>query len=96
MVQLVQGGFGVATLPRYAVQRMQNYPFLRTLNCDCKLQPLPIHASYRTDPATHAVETVVKSALLFLDAQKSAKRSASRAPVTRPAHRSKASKKSMS
>ncbi|MDO9437767.1 LysR family transcriptional regulator [Hydrogenophaga sp.] len=96
MVQLVQGGFGVATLPRYAVQRMQNYPFLRALNCDSKLQPLPIHASYRTDPATHAVETVVKSALLFVDARKGTRSGASRAPDTRSVPRSRASKKSMS
>ncbi|WP_439518362.1 LysR family transcriptional regulator [Hydrogenophaga sp.] len=88
MVQLVQGGFGVATLPLHAVRRMQNYPDLRALACDTALQPLPIHASYRTDPTTDAVETVVKSALTFVESL--------RAPSGRAAPRSRASKKSMS
>lgn len=96
MVQLVQGGFGVATLPHCAVQRMQNHPFLRALPCSSTLQPLPIHASYRTDPATHAVETVVKSALEFMDAQRGGKKRPSQTPVTGAARRSGASKKSMS
>ncbi len=95
MVQLVQGGFGVATLPRYAVRRMQNHPFLRALNCSSKLQPLPIHASYRTDPSTHAVEMVVKSALLFVDAQTGARKRASDPSDARATPRFKASKKSM-
>ncbi|MES2975980.1 MAG: LysR family transcriptional regulator [Pseudomonadota bacterium] len=69
MVQLVQGGFGVATLPRKAVQRLMTFPDLKQLSCDVALQPLPIHASYRTDPSTFAVETLVQSALAFVDAQ---------------------------
>lgn len=96
MVQLVQGGFGVATLPRNAVRRMQNYPDLRPLACESALQPLPIHASYRTDPSTDAVETVVKSALAFVEAQSRTKARGSRAPSGRIAPRSGASKKSMS
>ncbi len=95
MVQLVQGGFGVATLPRKAVERMQNYPNLRLLNCDTTLQPLPIHASYRTDPSTDAVETVVKSALAFQALQVGAGGRAKNAPTRRTAPRSEASKKSM-
>jgi DNA-binding transcriptional LysR family regulator len=51
MVQLVQGGFGVATLPRRAVQRLLTFPNLKQLSCEAALQPLPIHASYRTDPS---------------------------------------------
>ena len=69
MVQLVQGGFGVATLPRRAVQRLLTWPNLKQLACDTALQPLPIHASYRADPTSHAVETVVKSAFAFIDAE---------------------------
>jgi len=95
MVQLVQGGFGVATLPRKAVERMQNYPNLRQLVCDTTLQPLPIHASYRTDPSTHAVETVVKSALAFQALQVGSGGRARNAPTRRTAPRSEASKKSM-
>ncbi|MEO5670526.1 MAG: LysR substrate-binding domain-containing protein [Ramlibacter sp.] len=75
MVQLVQGGFGVATLPRSAVQRLSAFPHLKQLACDTALQPLPIHASYRADPTSGAVETVVRSAFAFVDAKPSSKKS---------------------
>lgn len=68
MVQLVQGGFGIATLPRDAVQRMLAFPGLRALACDTELRPLPIHLSYREDPST-PVESVTRSALAFLELQ---------------------------
>ena len=81
MVQLVQGGFGVATLPSRAVQRLLTFPNLKQLACDTVLQPLPIHASYRTDPSSLAVETVIKSAFAFIDAQPGGRRApAKRAP----------------
>lgn len=69
MVQLVQGGFGVATLPRLAVQRLLAFPDLRALACDTALKPLPIHVSYREDPSSPAMEAIVRSALSFIDAQ---------------------------
>ncbi len=69
MVQLVQGGFGVATLPRLAVQRLLAFPDLRTLACEATLRPLPIHLSYREDPSSPAVEGVVRSALAFIELQ---------------------------
>jgi DNA-binding transcriptional LysR family regulator len=59
MVQLVQGGFGVALLPRAAVERLTGFARLKPLTCDAKLQSLPINASYRTDPSSKTVETVV-------------------------------------
>lgn len=65
MLQLVQGGFGVATLPRAAVQRLSTVPELRVLASDVTLAPLPIHVSWRPDPASTAVERVLKSALAF-------------------------------
>lgn len=67
MVQLVQGGFGVALLPRVAVQRLTGFASLKPLSCDAKLQALPIHASYRTDPTSQATETVIRSAMAFVD-----------------------------
>jgi DNA-binding transcriptional LysR family regulator len=69
MAQLVQGGFGVATLPSQAVKRLLASPDLRQLPCDTVLQPLPIHASYREDPSSRAIETVVKSAMRFIETQ---------------------------
>ncbi|CAN7601579.1 LysR family transcriptional regulator [Polaromonas sp. LjRoot131] len=72
MVQLVQGGFGVALLPRAAVERLTGFARLKPLTCDAKLQSLPIHASYRTDPSSKTVETVVQSAVAFAGNRKNA------------------------
>jgi DNA-binding transcriptional LysR family regulator len=67
MVQLVQSGFGVALLPRAAVQRLTGFSTIKLLSCDAKLQALPIHASYRTDPTSQTVEAVIQSAIAFVD-----------------------------
>jgi DNA-binding transcriptional LysR family regulator len=72
MVQLVQGGFGVALLPRAAVERLTGFARLKPLTCDAKLQSLPINASYRTDPSSKTVETVVQSAVAFAGNRKNA------------------------
>lgn len=72
MVQLVKSGFGVATLPRLAVERLASFPHLKLLRCDTSLQPLPIHASYRPSPTTLAVDSVVQSALSFIALNKNA------------------------
>jgi DNA-binding transcriptional LysR family regulator len=66
MAQLVQGGFGVATLPLAAAERLVDVQGLRILPCDVKLPPLPIHASYRSDPTTGLVDEVLKSASAFM------------------------------
>ena len=78
MVQLVQGGFGVALLPRAAVERLTGFARLRPLTCDAKLHALPIHASYRTDPSSKSVETVVQSALSFVAHPKNAPKRATK------------------
>jgi len=65
MVQLVKSGFGVATLPRLAVERLASFPNLKLLPSEVKLLPLPIHLSYRPSPTTKAVDSVVQSALSF-------------------------------
>ena len=65
MVQLVQGGFGVALLPRAAVARLGGFAKLKALAVDVKVQSLPIHASFRIDPTDDRVEVVVQSALAF-------------------------------
>jgi DNA-binding transcriptional LysR family regulator len=66
MAQLVQGGFGVATLPLAAAERFVQVQGLKVLKCNTQLPPLPIHASYRSDPATGLVDGVLKSALAFI------------------------------
>lgn len=66
MLQLVQGGFGIATLPASALARLTTVPELRRLASETPLQPLPIHASWRTDPSGVAVEALVRSAATFV------------------------------
>jgi DNA-binding transcriptional LysR family regulator len=73
MTQLVVNGFGIATLPRIAVQRLLQYSELSMLRCDQALQPLPVFASYRADPLSMAAETVFNSVFAFLDNEARAK-----------------------
>lgn len=65
MVQLVQGGFGVATLPLAAARRLPDTAGLKILRCEQALPPLPIHANFRVDPSSGNAELVLKSALAF-------------------------------
>jgi DNA-binding transcriptional LysR family regulator len=95
MVQLVQGGFGVALLPRAAVQRLAGFANLKLLTCDKKLKALPIHASYRTDPTSSTVETVVRSAVEFAGEGESGTKTARR-PTARIAKTAKTAKKGAS
>ena len=66
MVQLVEGGFGVATLPLAAVQRLSDRLPLKALLCETPLPPLPVHASYRVDPTSSVAAGVVDAILDFI------------------------------
>lgn len=59
MAQLVEQGFGVATLPLAAVQRLGAPQGLVACRCEAVLAPLPIHLSWRDDPAASAAGSVV-------------------------------------
>ena len=76
MVQLVQGGFGVALLPRAAVARLGAYAKVKPLAVQASVQSLPIHASYRIDPTGDSVELVMQSALAFTGGAKNSKTAA--------------------
>ena len=65
MLQLAEQGFGVATLPQAAVARLAKQLALCTVRCDAALTPLPIHLSWRDDPAASAAGQVVESVLAF-------------------------------
>jgi DNA-binding transcriptional LysR family regulator len=71
MAQLVQGGFGVATLPQAAAQRLATAQGLKVLKCPSALPSLPIHASYRKNPSESLIETVMSSAIAFTASKKS-------------------------
>ena len=84
MVQLVQGGFGVALLPRAAVARLGGFAQLKPLVVDAKVQSLPIHASYRIDPTSDSVEVVVQSALAFTSGAKNTKNAPKKSTKGKP------------
>ncbi len=84
MVQLVEQGFGVATLPQATVARLAAQAPLCLLRCDALLTPLPIHLSWRDDPAASAAGQVVDSVLAF-----------NRRPAATPAKRAASTKKPM-
>jgi DNA-binding transcriptional LysR family regulator len=65
MLQLVQGGFGIATLPKAAVLRLSETRTIKALTCDTTLKPLPIHASYRLDPTALMAEQLLASAIEY-------------------------------
>lgn len=62
MAQLVEIGFGVATLPRATVAGLARRTPLRELPCAAALEPLPIHASFRDDPSLPLLEVALASA----------------------------------
>ncbi len=62
MVQLVEAGFGVATLPSEVVSALAHRSPLRALPGAPALAPLPIHASYREDPTSTLTESLLASA----------------------------------
>jgi DNA-binding transcriptional LysR family regulator len=66
MVQLVEGGLGVATLPAGVVQRLRERLPLKPLPCPARLTPLPLHLSYRDDPGSALSKTVVDAVFAFL------------------------------
>ena len=69
ITQLAEGGFGVATVPRSAARRLLPNRELRLLTTEPglpPLPPLPVFASYRADAASHSVEAIVRSALVYI------------------------------
>lgn len=64
MVQLVEAGFGVATLPRAVVELLARRLPLRVLPFDDLLEPLQIYASYRDDPSSPLPAAALSSAMV--------------------------------
>jgi DNA-binding transcriptional LysR family regulator len=63
MVELVEQGFGVATLPQAAMARLGERRPIAALRCDAELLPLPIHLSWRDDPASPIAGSAAESVL---------------------------------
>jgi DNA-binding transcriptional LysR family regulator len=66
MVQLVEVGFGVATLPTDVLGTLEQHYPLRALPGLPALAPLPIYASYREDPTSTLTESLLASAAMHL------------------------------
>lgn len=60
MAQLVEDGLGIATLPRAVVERLAKRAPLTLLRCEAELPSLPIHLSWRDDPASPAHPALVE------------------------------------
>jgi DNA-binding transcriptional LysR family regulator len=65
MVQLVQQGFGVATLPLAALQQVNTAQALCAVRCSAALTPLPLHLSWRDDPSSAVAALVVDTVVAF-------------------------------
>ncbi len=66
IVELVEGGIGVATLPLAAVERLVERRHLKVLTCEVELPPLPVHASYRADPTSVVAAGVLDAVFDFI------------------------------
>jgi DNA-binding transcriptional LysR family regulator len=96
MTQLVEIGFGIATLPRATLARLQRQAAIREWPCEVALDPLPIHASFRDDPSLHLIDAGLSSAPGFSQgpAHKRA-RAATKRPTKAAVKVRSSSKKSM-
>jgi DNA-binding transcriptional LysR family regulator len=66
MVQLVEGGFGIATLPRPAVEQLADRLPVKVLRTARPLLPLPMHASFREDPSSSVAEDILDEVQAFI------------------------------
>lgn len=91
LVRLVECGFGFATLPYAAVANLARNADLAVIQCDARLEPLPIHASYWTYPGAPQLEEAIRDAIAFVrrfsDASLAHPGLPDKAPAVRAGHR---------
>ena len=68
LVKLVESGFGLATLPKVAVDELKLHHDIVPIMTALPLTPLPLFASYLSPPATRELEESIADALVFLRA----------------------------
>jgi DNA-binding transcriptional LysR family regulator len=76
MVQLVEGGIGVATLPLAAVSRLGERLPIKPLACEAPLLPLPVHASWRDDPTSSVAIDVLDAVFEYIGVPKTGAKAA--------------------
>jgi len=89
MVQLVEGGIGVATLPLAAVLRLGERLPIKPLACDAPLLPLPVHASWRDDPTSSVAIDVLDAVFEFIGVPKAGAKAPRRRTTPRTTPRTK-------
>src|SRR5574343_1352847 len=65
LVKLVESGFGLATLPAEAAMELQKRHHITLLECELRLQPLPLYANYWSYPGTPELNEAIAKALSF-------------------------------
>jgi DNA-binding transcriptional LysR family regulator len=63
MLRLVRSGFGIAMLPRAALEPLPSGSRLELLSCEAVPSPLPLHISWRVDPASDLIDAAVEGAI---------------------------------
>ena len=66
LVKLAESGFGLATLPRVAVDELELHHGIAPIKTALQLVPLPLFASYLSPPATPELEESISDALVFV------------------------------
>jgi DNA-binding transcriptional LysR family regulator len=66
MLRLVELGFGVATLPEAAIAELPSHTRLKPLGCDTRLVDLPVNASWRADPRSRTIDSLVDGAHAYV------------------------------
>ncbi len=66
LVKLVESGFGLATLPKIAVNELKRHHSIAPIKTALQLLPLPLYASYLNPPATLELGESIAAALTFL------------------------------
>ena len=66
LVKLVESGFGLATLPKIAVNELQSHHGITPIETALRLLPLPLFAGYLSTPATPELEESISQALVFV------------------------------
>ncbi|WP_374490148.1 LysR family transcriptional regulator [Zoogloea sp.] len=69
LVRLVEAGFGLATLPRLAVEQLQARADIAVLPTSLELTPLPLFASYWRYPAAPQLERAINDAVAMVPPQ---------------------------
>ena len=68
LAHLVESGFGLATLPRAVTERLRPRNGIRALASELALDPLPVFASYWSEPAAPLLRQAIDAALAIAQA----------------------------